>query len=287
MCGFVGYVEKENNNYLEPMLKSIKYRGPDDTGTFKYEKEGSYVYLGHVRLSILDVSSLGHQPIISDCDDIIMVYNGEVYNFHTIQAELKELGYLFKSNSDTEVILYSYKEWGIKCLDKFIGMFAISIYDKQKNKVFLVRDRAGVKPLYYYLKDDLLLFGSELKTFHNHSRFEKKLNKEVLGYFFQLGYIPSPWTIFEDCYKLQPGHYLEYDIITNQFEINEYWNLLDSYNDAEIDKSEESIIKELELLLIDSCNLRMVSDVPLGVFLSGGYDSSLVSAILSKPQNNR
>lgn len=287
MCGFVGYVEKENNNYLEPMLKSIKYRGPDDTGTFKYEKEGSYVNLGHVRLSILDVSSLGHQPIISDCDDIIMVYNGEVYNFHTIQAELKELGYLFKSNSDTEVILYSYKEWGIKCLDKFIGMFAISIYDKQKNKVFLVRDRAGVKPLYYYLKDDLLLFGSELKTFHNHSRFEKKLNKEVLGYFFQLGYIPTPWTIFEDCYKLQPGHYLEYDITTNQFEINEYWNLLDFYNDAEIDKSEESIIKELELLLIDSCNLRMVSDVPLGVFLSGGYDSSLVSAILSKHQKQQ
>lgn len=287
MCGFVGYVEKEDNNYLEPMLKSIKYRGPDDMGTFKCEKEGAYVNLGHVRLSILDVSSLGHQPIISDCDDLVMVYNGEVYNFHTIQAELKELGYVFKSNSDTEVILYSYKEWGIKCLDKFIGMFAISIYDKQKNKVFLIRDRAGVKPLYYYHKEDLLLFGSELKIFHCHSRFEKKMNKEILGYFFQLGYIPAPWTIFEDCYKLQPGHYLEYDIASNKIEIYEYWNLLDSYNETEIDENEEIIIEDLEKLLINSCNLRMVSDVPVGVFLSGGYDSSLVTAILSKHQKQK
>lgn len=287
MCGFVGYIEKENNDFLEKMLKSIDYRGPDDSGTYRHVNDNIFVNLGHVRLSILDTSSLGHQPIISDCNDIIMVYNGEVYNFKDIQKELIKLGYIFKSNSDTEVILYSYKEWGIKCVDKFIGMFAMSIYDKQKNKMFLIRDRAGVKPLYYFVKDDLILFGSELKTFHSHKRFEKKLNKEVLGYFFQLGYIPAPWTIFENCFKLQPGSYLEYDLKNNQFEIKEYWNLLDSYNQENNDKSEKEILEDLEELLIDSCNLRMVSDVPVGVFLSGGYDSSLVTAILSKHQKQQ
>jgi len=288
MCGFVGYIENSQNDFLHSMLEQIKYRGPDSLGTFKDNINGKHVNLGHVRLSILDTSSLGNQPFISDCKKIILVYNGEVYNFKTIREELIDLGYHFKSNSDTEVILYSYKEWGIKCVDKFIGMFAFAIFDKLKNKLFLVRDRAGVKPLYYYKKDDLLLFGSELKIFHKHSKFSKELNTEVLGYYFQLGYIPTPWTIFKHCFKLQPGHYLEYDITNSTYHIHKYWSLIDFYNEKpHLKKTEENLLTELEEILIDSCKLRVISDVPVGVFLSGGYDSSLVAAILQKQQKQQ
>jgi len=287
MCGFVGYIEKDQNDVLPNMLEQIKYRGPDSLGVFKDNIDDKYINLGHVRLSILDTSSLGNQPFVSDCNNYIIVYNGEVYNFKTIREELIVQGYKFNSDCDTEVILYAYKHWGIKCLDKFIGMFGFSILDKIKQKIFLVRDRAGVKPVYYYFRDELFLFGSEIKTFHKHPKFKKVLNKNVLGYYFQFGYIPAPWSVFNNCYKLQPGHYLEYDIVNNSYDIHKYWDIIDFYSNTGNLKSESLILKELEELLIDSCKLRMISDVPVGVFLSGGYDSSLVSAILQKHHNNQ
>lgn len=286
MCGIVGFIDKNKNiDTINYMLKIQSYRGPDDSGVYFDEKSG--VHFGHNRLSIQDLSSHGHQPFISDCENYIIVFNGEVYNFQSIRVELKELGYKFISNSDTEVILYSYKHWGIKCIDKFIGMFAFAILDKTQNKLILVRDRAGVKPLYYYTDGKQFMFSSEIKSFHKHPKFKKEQNLEVLPYFFQFGYIPAPYTIFRNCFKLETGHYLELKIDNLEFKITKYWNVNDFYLKQKISKSENEIIEDIEKILDDAIDLRMVSDVPVGVFLSGGYDSSLVASILAKKQGKK
>jgi asparagine synthase (glutamine-hydrolysing) len=286
MCGVVGFISKEKNtNIINDMLEIQSYRGPDDSGTYFDETSG--IHFGHNRLSIQDLSSHGHQPFISDCENYVIVFNGEVYNFKTIRRELESLGYKFISTSDTEVILYSYKEWGISCLEKFIGMFSFSILDKVENKLFLIRDRAGVKPLYYYAYEEEFLFSSEIKSFHKHPNFKKELNKEVLPYYFQFGYIPAPHSIFKNCYKLEAGHYLEYNIEDSAFSIHQYWDVNDFYEKEKFIKIEEEILEDIENILDDAIDLRMVSDVPVGVFLSGGYDSSLVSAILAKKQGKK
>lgn len=283
MCGIVGFIAPEkNNNTVKKMLDIQVYRGPDDSGIYVEQFYNQYIHFGHNRLSIQDLSSHGHQPFISDCGNYIIVFNGEVYNFKSIRKELEEFGYNFVSESDTEVILYAYKAWGIDCLEKFIGMFAFSILDKMKKKVFLVRDRAGVKPLYYYNNDNTFFFASEIKSFHEHPEFKKELNKEALPYYFQFGYIPAPHTIFENTYKLEPGHFLEFDIEHSTLNIHQYWSVDACYEEKKFEKSEKEILEEFEELLTDATELRMVSDVPVGVFLSGGYDSSLVTALLSK-----
>ena len=269
------------------MLQVQAYRGPEDRGVFVDQMCDTYVHFGHNRLAIQDLSSHGHQPFVSDCGNYIIIFNGEIYNFKNIRVELEKLGYKFLSKSDTEVILYAYKAWGIECLEKFIGMFAFSLLDKTQNKVYLVRDRAGVKPLYYYQKGEEFLFSSELKSFHEHPAFEKELNKEVLPYYFQFGYIPAPHTIFKNTHKLKPGHYLVYDLHNNDHEIIQYWSVDKCYEEKKFNKSEAEIVRELEELLTDAAELRMVSDVPVGVFLSGGYDSSLVTALLSKNKDRK
>lgn len=288
MCGIVGFISKERTDHtVEKMLKVQAYRGPDDSGTFVEQISGQYVHLGHNRLSIQDVTSHGHQPFVSDCGNYIIVFNGEVYNFKTIREELEKLGYVFLSESDTEVILYAYKAWGIVCLEKFIGMFAFSILDKKQKTIVLVRDRAGVKPLYYYENGQEFMFTSELKSLHENSSFRKELNREVLPYYFQFGYIPAPHTIFKNAHKLTPGHYLEYDLQTNTCETIKYWDVDECYKQEKFDKSETEILDDLEELLSDAAELRMVSDVPVGLFLSGGYDSSLLTALLSKKHDRR
>ena len=279
MCGIVGFIAKEREEKtLQSMLNSQHHRGPDDKGV--YIDENSGLHLGHNRLSIQDTSSDGHQPFVSDCQNYTIVFNGEVYNFKEIKKELKALGYNFRSHSDTEVILYAYKEWGIKAIEKFIGMFAFALHDLKNNKLFLVRDRAGVKPLYYYHKDSTFLFASELKSFHPYPKFKKEIHQEILPFYFQFAYIPAPHTIFKNTHKLQAGHYLEYDLNKNSFKIYKYWDIHNFYLMPKFDKDEKEIIEDLEALLKDACELRMVSDVPVGVFLSGGYDSSTVSSLL-------
>ena len=286
MCGIVGFIDKSKNiNILNDMLEIQSYRGSDDSGVYFNKESG--VHFGHNRLSIQDLSSHGHQPFLSDCENYVIVFNGEVYNFKTIRVVLEKLGYKFISNSDTEVILYSYKHWGVKCIDEFIGMFTFSIFDKVQNKLFLVRDRAGVKPMYYYTDEKEFMFSSEIKSFHKHPKFKKEQNLEVLPCFFQFGYIPAPYTIFQNCYKLEAGHYLEYDIETLKFDIIKYWDVNDFYLKEKFDKSENQILENIENILDDSIDLRMVSDVPVGVFLSGGYDSSLVASILAKKQGKK
>jgi len=288
MCGIVGCIGNErSDSIVESMLDVQAYRGPDDSGIFIEQIKDSYVHLGHNRLSIQDLSSHGHQPFISECGDYIIVFNGEVYNFRSIRQELEKIGHRFVSQSDTEVILYAYKQWGIECLEKFIGMFAFSILDKQKKKMFLVRDRAGVKPLYYYHSEENFFFASELKSFHQHPDFAKELNTEGLPYYFQFGYIPAPYTIFKNTYKLEPGHYLEFDIEHVSFNIHQYWSVDKCYEKEKFDKDEVEILSDLEELLTDAVELRMVSDVSVGVFLSGGYDSSLVTALLSENKERK
>ncbi len=286
MCGLVGFIAKSQKlKIVENMLKIQTYRGPDDSGIYFDEQNG--VHLGHNRLSIQDLSSHGHQPFISNCKNYVIVFNGEVYNFKTIRGKLEDLGHEFISNSDTEVILYSYKEWGMQCLDKFIGMFAFSILDKVQNKLFLARDRAGVKPLYYYTCDNQFMFSSEIKSFHKHPNFKKEQNLEVLPCFFQFGYIPAPYTIFKNCFKLESGHYLELKIDNLEFRITRYWDVNDYYLQEKFSKSEDEILRDIEKILDDAIDLRMISDVPVGVFLSGGYDSSLVASILAKKQGKK
>lgn len=287
MCGIVGFVSKNSDEEnIHKMLHVQSYRGPDDKGVFVEQIDGRYIHFGHNRLSIQDLSSHGHQPFVSDCGNYIIVFNGEVYNFKTIRHELEQLGYTFVSESDTEVILYAYKVWGIECLEKFIGMFAFSILDKRKNKMYLVRDRAGVKPLYFY-DGNVFMFSSELKSFHEHPQFKKELNREVLPYYFQFGYIPAPHTIFKNTHKLEPGHYLEFNIQYSTFKMQKYWSVDECYAKEKFDKSEREILDDLEELLTDAVDLRMVSDVPVGVFLSGGYDSSLVTALLSQDRTRK
>jgi len=278
MCGIVGFNNK-NKSTLTSMLQSIKHRGPDDNGIYESENFS----LGHVRLSILDLTPHGHQPMVFE--NLVMVYNGEVYNFKEIKKELESIGYNFSSNTDSEVILKAYHKWGIKAVDKFIGMFAIAIYDKNLQTITLIRDRVGVKPLYYYFDDKDFVFSSELKPIMKYKK-DLIIDKNSLYEFFQFGYISSNLSIFKNCFKLPAGHYCVYDIKTMTLNIKEYWSILPFFQKEKFQKTEKELVDELENLLIDSFKYRMVSDVPIGVFLSGGIDSSIVAAILQKHYGN-
>ena len=283
MCGIAGFIDfnKESNyKILKKMTDVLYHRGPDDKGYSFYSLSNCNIGLGHRRLSILDLSNHGHQPM--KFDNLEIVYNGEVYNFKEIRNELEKYGYKFESNSDTEVILKAYHKWGIDAVHKFNGMFAIAIYDKKKNKLILIRDRAGVKPLYYYWKNNLFMFASELKSFYQNYFFERKVNKNSLIEFFRFGYIPKDMSIFKYTYKLEAGSYIEFDLKNKHLNIIKYWNINDFYNKNKLNISEDEAIKKTEELLINSFKYRMISDVPVGIFLSGGYDSTAVTAILQK-----
>jgi asparagine synthase (glutamine-hydrolysing) len=293
MCRIAGFWDlKFKGNYnLEDVMIGMRdtliFGGPDDAGIYVEKDKG--LALGHRRLSILDLSTRGHQPMKNDDGSLWITYNGEAYNFNEVRDELLRKNYKFKSNTDTEVILKAYEEWGIDSVHKFRGMFAFGIWDKRKEKLILCRDRVGVKPLYYYYKDSLFIFASELKAFHKHPAFYKELDEKALGLYLQLGYITAPYSIFKNTYKLRPGHYIEVDKYGDIKEIK-YWDVEDYFkqglelrdNKYSDNKEEENIVEELEDILIESFKLRLVSDVPVGVFLSGGFDSSIVTALIQK-----
>ena len=288
MCGIAGFSDfskKSNAAILQSMTDVIAYRGPDDEGQYLKEFSNTIVGLGMRRLSILDLSPLGHQPY--QYNDLTLIYNGEIYNFQEIREKLIKRGYTFKSNSDTEVIIKSYEANGIACVDDFIGMFAFALLDHAKEKLFLVRDRAGVKPLYYYWKNDILLFGSELKSFHESPLFEKTVEPNSIALYFQYSYIPAPYTIFKNTHKLRPGHFLELDIKQKSVKTSCYWNVIDYYNKPKLSISYNEAKEALEPLLKSACEYRMVSDVPVGVFLSGGYDSTAVAALLQSGRTEK
>jgi asparagine synthase (glutamine-hydrolysing) len=267
------------------MISTLNHRGPDDEGTYLDEVDQYQLGLGHKRLSILDLSPLGHQPM--KYQNLVIVYNGEVYNFKEIRQELETLGYDFQSQSDTEVILKSYHCWGDEMVSKLNGMFAIIMFDKEKQELTLFRDRAGVKPLYWFFKDGLFLFGSELKSLCAHPRFERKLNFEALSLFLQFGYVPQPLSIYQNTHKLSSGHFLKLDLSSAAIQKEKYWEVFSAYVSEKSTKKESEILEDLDTLISSACNYRMVSDVPVGVFLSGGYDSSLVTAMVQKESSQK
>ena len=281
MCGITGFVDYKKSTGMEvlkAMTDAMLHRGPDDGGHEVYEASQAAIGFGQRRLSILDLSPLGHQPM--HFGDLIVNFNGEIYNFKEIRKELEEKGYSFNSWSDTEVILKGYHCWGMDVVQKFIGMFAFVLYDRQKEQLFFVRDRAGVKPLYYYRDQDIFLFGSELKALFRHPSFPKKIDTNSLALFLQYSYIPAPHSIFHNTFKLLPGHFLRLDLGTRSQELIKYWDVFDYYNQPKLDLSDQEAIEHTDKLLKSAYEYRMVADVPVGVFLSGGYDSSSVAALL-------
>ncbi len=273
MCGIVG-VKGADRGELARMMKVIGRRGPDDSGNYS----DAHISLGHVRLAVLDLSEAGRQPM--RFDNLVIVFNGEVYNFRDIRRELAS-EYLFESETDTEVVLKAWHKWGASALARFRGMFAFAIYDLSSQTVTLVRDRVGVKPLYYLDDGERFAFASQpgaLKAYDG----DLSIRQEALCEFFQYGYISSGLSIYRHVRKVPPAHMLTYDLKNGRSELQSYWSILPFFDKPKFQKSEEELIDELEALLIDSFSLRMVADVPVGVFLSGGIDSSVVAAILQK-----
>jgi asparagine synthase (glutamine-hydrolysing) len=273
MCGIyltnIPFKEEE----VKIKLDKIKFRGPDYTGILKKD----IITLGHLRLSILDLDERSNQPF--QYKELTIVYNGEIYNFKDIRRDLENKGYSFKTTSDTEVLIKGYDAWGAKVLEKLNGMFAFAIYDAKNQEVFCARDRLGVKPFYYYWKEGAFEICSQLKPLINQN---SKISEEALSIYLDCGYVPSPFSIIESVYKLPPGNFMVIDLNRKIKEVSEYWNLKPVkvsniiYEDAK---------KEVHDLLIDAVKIRMQSDVPIGAFLSGGIDSSLVAAIASELSN--
>lgn len=283
MCGIAGFIDfnrRSKKDSLVKMTDCLSYRGPDASGYSFIEHESCHLGLGHRRLSIIDLSPLGRQPMLTSDGRLSIVFNGEIYNYAEIKKVLAGRGYAFASGSDTEVILNAYLEWGAEAVHQFTGMFSLAIYDAKEEILFLCRDRAGVKPLYYYWHNGIFLFASELKAFFGFPGFEKQIDPTSVYQFLQYSFVPAPYAIFKNTCKLEPGHYMTIDLHSRHMEKTQYWNVIDHYRMEKIKISEEEAIAELETKLKKACEYRMVSDVPVGLFLSGGYDSSLVAAML-------
>jgi asparagine synthase (glutamine-hydrolysing) len=285
MCGISGFIDYKfsgNEGILNKMNNTLKHRGPDNAGAIILPLKQCQIGLAHRRLSIIDLSSCGNQPMTDKTGKYTIIFNGEIYNFSEIKKELQLSGTVFHSTSDTEVILESYIKWGIKSVDKFIGMFAFVIYDGEKDKVILCRDRTGVKPLYYFITADIILFGSELKALIAHPSFQKNIDFNSLASFLRHGWIAAPYTIFKSTFKLKPGHYFEINLNNRDVKENCYWNVHDFYNKEPLIISFNEAKEHLHKLLKSACEYRMVADTEVGIFLSGGFDSSTVAAILQK-----
>ncbi len=275
MCGIAGfYSAPVDQGQIDALIKSLHHRGPDDQRFYTKDDVG----LIHTRLSIIELSELGSQPY--KFENLILVFNGELYNYKEVREELKQLGYSFRSNSDTEVLIKAFHCWAEKCLDHFIGMFAFGIYNETTDEIFLARDRVGVKPLYYSFQQGQLYFASELEALSAFG-ISKEINLDAVSLYFRFGFIPHHLSIFKSVSKLEAGHYLK--ISKQGITKKKYWDL--KYEIIEGQK-EEKWLDELEALLISAFRYRMVSDVPVGVFLSGGIDSSLLTAILQKHYGN-
>ena len=280
MCGICGFVSRKNitREQLKRMNDTMYHRGPDDSGEEIFAgRDGYQVGLAQRRLSILDLSVLGHQPMHSCDNRLVIAYNGEIYNFLELRDELKD--YPFRSRCDTEVILAAYLKWGISCVGRLQGMFAISLYDREEDELYLVRDRIGKKPLYYWLDGDDLVFASELKPIMECPGFQKDIRKDVIKRYLYQQCVNEPDSIFENVYKVEPGQMIRFR--QGRLSKQKYWDIAEVYRarKQETVGSYEEAKEELKAVLTDAVRKRMVADVPVGAFLSGGYDSSLVTAI--------
>ncbi|MCX6163715.1 MAG: asparagine synthase (glutamine-hydrolyzing), partial [Ignavibacteriae bacterium] len=310
MCGIAGIYSKSEKNFspvIKKMMDSIRHRGPDDEGYYVgspiknsfYELIGedskisgerienfssmANLFLGHRRLSILDLSPMGHQPMLNGKKNLAMIFNGEIYNYIEIKEELKALGCCFRTNSDTEVLLTAYEVWGEKCLEKFNGMWAFVIYDKAKNMLFGSRDRFGVKPFYYYIDGEHFAFASEIKALLNLPFYEKKINSEAVYDYLVLNQMENDEEgFFKNILELKPSFAFSYNLKDGNFIKWKYYNLkhINEWGKFEIEKSKE-YIKNTKELVYNAVNLRLRSDVPVGSCLSGGLDSSAVVCIVN------
>ena len=277
MCGIVGF-NYEDKVFLKKALKEIRHRGPDHTGTF-FDKDLS---LGHVRLSIIDLSKSGNQPMSNEDETIWITFNGEIYNFEELKQNLKNQ-HDFKSHTDTEVLIHLYEEEGINMLSKLQGMFAFCIYDSKKKILFIARDRVGIKPLYYYNVNKQFIFCSEIKGILQNPEIKREVNLNALSSFLTFRANTQEETLFNNIKKLKQGNFLIYNLQNNEVKIQKYWDL---YSNIE-DKSFNSFSKRLRDLLEDSVKVRLMSDVPYGMFLSGGVDSGIIAALMKKYSPNQ
>jgi len=284
MCGILGYINFKNKNIKEKEFKKAldlqEHRGPDSFGIYR----GNNFLFGHRRLSIIDLTDNAKQPIKVDNENYILIFNGEIYNYIELKNELIKLGFKFFTNSDSEVLLKSYIAWGKNCIDKFIGMFAFAIYDKRNNEFFIVRDRLGVKPLYYYYDNEKFIFSSEIKSIL-YLINKKDLNLKAISSYMSYRYPILNDTFFENIYSLPAGYFIV--IKNNKVQIQEYWDFNEKYKEQDCDIGEEYYINQLIELLTSSVQLRMRSDVAFGSFLSGGVDSSAITALMALNSKDR
>lgn len=288
MCGIAGFFDRVGNldeSQLHDYNYAQKKRGPDGNGTFFETTPFGSIGLGHVRLSIMDLSDMGKQPMVFEYLSVVL--NGEIYNFRSIQSQLIELGYSFESNSDTEVVLKAFHAWGIKSVEKFRGMFAFTIYDRNAAKLYLCRDRVGIKPLYYTMQNGRFIFGSEMKVFFHTKNFQSIVDQRSLRSFVNVGYVPHPYTILRDVRKAEVGSWTVLDLKGFNLNVQPFWNYARLFEKDKFSGSFEEAVQETERIAKESCELRMVADVPVGVFLSGGFDSTMVTSLLQKERTEK
>jgi len=273
MCGINGF-NFNDKPLLRKMNNVLTHRGPDDSGVYTDKN----VSLGQMRLSIIDLTK-GLYPVHNEGGTIQLIYNGEIYNYEEVREELKKAGHKFYSDCDAEMLVHAYEEWGVGCLEKFNGMFAFCLYDSEKKKLFLARDRVGIKPLYYYFKDGKFVFSSEIKGILEHN-VKREVNPDALNKFINMRYISGEETIFKGIKRLMAGHYLVFDLEKKKLAVKRYWHL--KVEDNNILKGDEKFFEvRIKELLKDSVKKRLISDVPLGAYLSGGIDSSAVVGMMS------
>lgn len=283
MCGIVGWFERDGGvdpAALTRMRDCLAHRGPDDTGLEIVD--GGRAGFGFRRLSILDLSTAGHQPMATPDKKIWIIFNGEVYNFVELRHELEGRGHSFRSGSDTEVVLTAYQVWGERCLERFIGMFALVIWDSRVRKVFAARDRLGIKPLFYAAGEGRLLLASELRAIMAAPDFTPVLDGAAMLQFFERGYVAPPATTLKNVRSLEPGHYMVWAPDQAEPRLTRYWSCLDTVGQPGPERSMAELEEELAELMLSSVRYRLISDVPLGAFLSGGLDSTLVAALMQE-----
>lgn len=281
MCGIVGqccYRSQVNTEWTSLALHEIGHRGPDGYGV--WVNADNNVFLGHKRLAILDLSDMGSQPMLDSRKEIVIVFNGEIYNYRELKQELLQKGYSLQTNSDTEVIIYAFKEWREQAFNKLNGMFAMAVYDICNEELFLARDRVGEKPLFYRIDDNGLSFASEMKALLVNDDLPKKIDIEAMNCFLYEGYVPGDMNILDGYNKLMPGNYLKYDLKYNSFDIKHYWKLPTlSASATSVHVTSDELTDKLYNLLNDSIDRQLMADVEVGVLLSGGVDSSIVTAM--------
>lgn len=282
MCGFTGYLnlngEPASSRIIEKMTDAILHRGPDDFGYYIQEN----LALGHRRLSIIDLTRAGHQPMISKDQRFVLVYNGEIYNFREIRAELESNGFEFRSNTDSEVVLLAYLHWKEKCVEKFNGMFAFVVYDKKEKSIFMARDRYGIKPLYYTFQNNVFMFSSEQKAFLSHPAFDRGLDNKALLEYFTFQNLFTSRNFFKAVHTFPSGHYAWYKggERNTDLKLSEYWDY--NFSESSDLMNQEDVKEQLNFLFTQAVNRQLVSDVELGSYLSGGMDSGSITAVASK-----